>query len=274
MVVATPIGNLGDLSSRAADVLRGADLVAAEDTRRTGRLLAHIGADVAQLSYHDHNEEQRLPQLVDRIRAGATVALVTDAGTPAVSDPGYRLVRACIDAGLAVEAVPGPSALLHALVVSGLSTDRFTFEGFLPRRRGARADRLAELADEPRTMVLYLSPHRAAADLADLAAAVGDDRPGALCRELTKLHEEVVRAPLAELLELARVGVRGEATLVVGGAPAEPVVARSADELAKDVARRVAAGVSKKAAIAEVAAEARVPKREVYQAVVDAGGSA
>ncbi len=274
MVVATPIGNLGDLSSRAADVLRGADLVAAEDTRRTGRLLAHIGADVAQLSYHDHNEEQRLPQLVDRIRAGATVALVTDAGTPAVSDPGYRLVRACIDAGLAVEAVPGPSALLHALVVSGLPTDRFTFEGFLPRRRGARADRLAELADEPRTMVLYLSPHRAAADLADLAAAVGDDRPGALCRELTKLHEEVVRAPLAELLELARVGVRGEATLVVGGAPAEPVVARSADELAKDVARRVAAGVSKKAAIAEVAAEARVPKREVYQAVVDAGGSA
>lgn len=282
VVVSTPIGNLGDLSPRGAETLRMADLVAAEDTRRTGRLLAHVGSEVPQLSFHEHNEHERLPDLVARVAAGQTVALVTDAGTPAISDPGYRLVRACVDVGLRVEAVPGPSAVLHALVVSGLPTDRFVFEGFLPRRQGTRGRRLAEIAAETRTIVLYISPHRAAGDLADLEAELGADRPAALCRELTKLHEEVIRAPLGELAERTRAGeLRGEATLVVSGAPAgrtsgarqhsHPEVRTS--ELAEEVRRRIAAGTSKKAAIAAVASEAGVPKREVYQAVVDAGSS-
>lgn len=273
VVVSTPIGNLDDLSNRAAEVLRTADLVAAEDTRRTGRLLAHIDADTRQISYHDHNAAERAPELVERISGGATVALVTDAGTPAVSDPGYRLVRAAIDAGLPVEAVPGPSALLHALVVSGLPTDRFVFEGFLPRKGGARRDRLRELSSEPRTVVVYVSPHRGDTDLGDLAEALGADRPGALCRELTKLHEEVIRAPLGDLAaRVAEDGIRGEATLVVGGAEPPAPGERSAEDLVEAVRLRMEAGLDKRTAIAETATDLAVPKREVYQAVVDAGG--
>ncbi|MDP8960386.1 MAG: 16S rRNA (cytidine(1402)-2'-O)-methyltransferase [Actinomycetota bacterium] len=274
VVVSTPIGNLGDLSPRAAETLRRADLVAAEDTRRTGRLLAHVRSDAPQVSFHEHNEDQRLPDLLARVTAGQTVALVTDAGTPGISDPGYRLVRACVRSGLRVDAVPGPSAVLHALVVSGLPTDRFAFEGFLPRRQTARSRRLAELATEPRTIVFYASPHRAVADLEDLAAGLGPDRPAALCRELTKLHEEVIRAPLGELAERVRAGeLRGEVTLVVSGLPAASRPKPEPGELAEEVRRRVVTGTSKKSAIAEVAAEAGVPKREVYQAVVDAGRS-
>jgi 16S rRNA (cytidine1402-2'-O)-methyltransferase len=273
VLVATPIGNLDDLSDRAVAALRDADLVAAEDTRRTGRLLAHVGAETPQVSYHDHSPLERTGELVERVRAGDTVVLVTDAGTPSVSDPGYRLVRACLDADLPVEAVPGPSAVLHALVVSGLPTDRFAFDGFLPRRGSARGQRLAEIADEPRTTVLFLSPHRADRDLADLAEACGADRAAALCRELTKLHEEVRRGPLGELAAAAeRDGIRGEVTLVVAGAPPTPSVEASPAELAREVELRTAAGLDKKDAIAEVAAEAGVAKREVYQAVLDAGG--
>lgn len=271
VVVATPIGNLEDLSPRAAAALRDADLVAAEDTRRTGRLLAHIGADVPQLSYHEHNEDERIPGVVARIERGDVVALVTDAGTPGVSDPGFRLVRACVAAGLSVDAVPGPSAVLHALVVSGLPTDRFAFEGFLPRRGAARRSRLEQLSTEPRTVVLYLSPHRAADDLTDLAGALGDVRPATLARELTKLHEEVWRDTLGALARRATdEGVRGEATLVVGGAQ-QRVVERRPQELADEVALRVEAGLARREAIAEVAAESGVPKRDVYQAVVDSG---
>ena len=271
VVVATPIGNLGDLSPRAAEALSTADLVLAEDTRRTGRLLQHIGAGTPQRSFHEHNERERLDEVLALLCDGATVALVTDAGTPAVSDPGYRLVAACADAGVAVGAVPGPSAVLHALVVSGLPTDRFAFEGFLPRKGAARTARLDELATEPRTTVLFLSPHRADDDLRDLADHLGTDRPAALCRELTKLHEEVVRAPLGDLARRAAAEApRGEVTLVVAGAPAE-VAARPSDaELVERVRALIATGVAKKAAIAEVAAAADVPKREVYQAVLDA----
>lgn len=275
VVVSTPIGNLEDLSPRAVATLRDADLIAAEDTRRTGRLLAHADIDTPQVSYHDHNAQQRAPELVDRILTGATVALVTDAGTPAVSDPGYRLVRACVDEGVTVEAVPGPSAVLHALVVAGLPTDRFAFEGFLPRKGASRNQRLEDLRAERRTIVLYLSPHRGEADLEDLAEALGPQRPAALCRELTKLHEEVVRAPLGDLAaRVAEHGVRGEATLVVGGAP-DPAADRdrSPGALVDAVRLRIEAGLDKKTAIAEVAADLAVPKRDVYQAVVDAGGS-
>ena len=271
VLVSTPIGNLGDLSPRAAATLASADLVAAEDTRRTRVLLDHIGVRVPLTSVHDHNENRRAGPLLDRVAAGETVVLVTDAGTPGVSDPGYVLVREALARELAVEAVPGPSAALHALLLSGLPMDRFVFEGFLPRKAGARSRRLAELADEPRTLVLYVSPHRAAEDLAALSEAFGA-RPAALARELTKLHEEVWHGTLPELAERAAGGVRGEVTLVVAGA--EPV-APSAEpaDLAAQVAALVQSGTSKRDAIPMIAAIAGVPRRVVYQAVLDAASS-
>jgi 16S rRNA (cytidine1402-2'-O)-methyltransferase len=270
VVVATPIGNLGDLSPRAAGVLRGVDLVLAEDTRRTGKLLAHVGSEVRQLSLHEHNERERSGEVVERIRAGARVALVSDAGTPGVSDPGYRLVAACVAAGVRVEAVPGPSALLTALVVSGLPTDRVAFEGFLPRKGAARRHRLDELRLEPRTLVLYVAPHRASADLADLASALGGDRPAVLCRELTKLHEEVIRGSLAVLVDRVADGVRGELTLVVAGAPAAATPEQDDATLVGRVRDLESAGHPRKAAIAEVARAAAISKRRVFDAVVAA----
>jgi 16S rRNA (cytidine1402-2'-O)-methyltransferase len=271
VVVATPIGNLGDLSPRAAETLRTVDLVLAEDTRRTGRLLRHIGSEVPQRSLHEHNERERIDEVVARIAAGERLALVSDAGTPAVSDPGYRLLAACAEAGIRIEVVPGPSAALTALVASGLPTDRVAFEGFLPRKGGTRRERLAELATERRTMVLFISPHRVGDDLTDLAAALGEDRPAALARELTKLHEEVRRGPLGDLRDGVGEGVRGEVTLVVAGAPAREIVPASDDELVARVRELIGTGTAKKVAIAEVAVAAGVPKRRVYQAVVDAG---
>jgi 16S rRNA (cytidine1402-2'-O)-methyltransferase len=268
VVVATPIGNLGDLSPRAAEALRSADVVAAEDTRRTRVLLDHIGAGTAMTSYHEHNESARTGPLLDRVAAGETVVLVSDAGTPGVADPGYRLVRAAIDRGLPVDAVPGPSAVIQALVLSGLALDRFTFEGFLPRKGGARQRRLEELVREHRTMIFYVAPHRAADDLEAMAGVFGD-RPAALARELTKLHEEVYRAPLDELARrVAAEGVRGEVTLVVGGA-AESEEMPGAASLAARVHEVVAAGSSKKDAIAAVAGATGVARRVVYQAVID-----
>lgn len=269
-VVATPIGNLADLSPRAAEVLRTADLVLAEDTRRTGRLLAHVGSAAAQRSLHEHNERARVDEIVDRIVAGAEVALVTDAGTPLVSDPGLVLVRACIAAGVTVVPIPGASAVLAALVASGLASDRVAFDGFLPRRGGARTARLAELADEPRTVVLFLSPHRAADDLTDLAAACGDDRPAALCRELTKLHEEIRRGPLGELRDGARDGLRGELTLVIAGAPEPDAPALDAVTVAEEVAALVADGRSTRDAVAQVASAHGLRRRDVYATVLAA----
>jgi 16S rRNA (cytidine1402-2'-O)-methyltransferase len=271
LVVATPIGNLGDLSPRAAEALRDADLVVAEDTRRTGRLLAHVGADTPQWSLHEHNEADRAAAVVERLQAGESVVLVSDAGTPTVSDPGYRLVGACIAAGIEVVAVPGPSAVLHALVTAGLPTDRFAFDGFLPRSGAARRDRLAEVAAERRTVVLFLSPHRAAADLADLASACGADRPAAIGRELTKLHEQTLRGTLGDLAARAsEEGLRGELTLVLAGAPEPTLDPADLDPaaLAARVAALEADGTDRKQAIAEVARNLGIPKREVYDAVV------
>jgi 16S rRNA (cytidine1402-2'-O)-methyltransferase len=269
VVVATPIGNLADLSARATDVLREVDLILAEDTRHTGRLLAHIGSPVPQRSLHEHNERERTAEVLVRLRAGERVALVSDAGTPAVSDPGYRLIATCVAAGIRVEPIPGPSAVLAALVASGLPTDRFAFDGFLPRKGQARRERVTELATEPRTIVLFAAPHRVADDLDDLAAALGPDRLASLARELTKLHEEVRHGTLASLADGAREGVRGEVTLVIAGAPAAPAALPDDQELAARVADRITAGTSKKDAIAEVARHAGVPKRTVYQAVLD-----
>ncbi|WP_420456505.1 16S rRNA (cytidine(1402)-2'-O)-methyltransferase [Rubrivirga sp.] len=219
VLVPTPVGNLEDLTFRALRVLKEADVVACEDTRTSGTLFAHYGIETPRLSFHIHNEHGRVAQLVGRMEAGETVALISDAGTPGISDPGFLLVRAAAQAGVRVEALPGPTALVPALVASGLPTDRFVFEGFLPHKKG-RQTRLTALEGETRTIVLYESPHRLVKLLGQLAEHLGDDRPAAVGRELTKLHEEVRRGTLAELAAHygGQAKVRGEIVVVVGGA--------------------------------------------------------
>lgn len=243
--------------------------MAAEDTRRLHRLTRDLGVTPPGrvVSYFEANEAARTPDLVARLLDGARVLLVTDAGMPSVSDPGYRLVAAAVEAGIRVTAVPGPSAVLTALALSGLPVDRFCFEGFPPRKAGERARTLAANAAEPRTMVYFEAPHRLAETLAAMAEAFGADRPAAVCRELTKTYEEVKRGTLAELARWAEPGVRGEITVVVGGAPPKPAAETPAQELAARVARREEGGEHRKAAIAAVALEAGVPKRIVFDAV-------
>lgn len=264
VLVGTPIGNLDDLSPRAAAAMAEADVVVCEDTRRTGRLLQAAGVKARQLlAVHDHNEEAQVGVVVARLQAGETVVVVSDAGMPGLSDPGERLVRAAADVGAEVVVVPGPSAAVAALVASGLPTGRFAFEGFLPRSGSGRAERVAALAGERRTVVLYEAPHRLARTLEELRAAFGDDRRVAIARELTKLHEEVWRGTLAEAVaRAAEVEPRGEHVLVVGGAPPPP--AATDDELAAAVARLLGDGLSTRDAVAEVAAAFEVPKRRVY----------
>ncbi len=267
----SPIGNAADASQRLRETLESADVVAAEDTRRLRRLAADLGIRISGdvVSYFEANERARVPQLVERMLGGSTVAVITDAGMPGISDPGYRLVRAAAEAGVPVHAVPGPSAVTTALAVAGLPSDRWVFEGFLPRGAGERRGRLAELAGERRTVVLLESPRRVGRTLGELADAFGIDRPAVLCRELTKTYEEVVRLPLGELAAwAAEREVRGEITLVVGGAPDAPPPA--AADLAAMVRAREAAGVDRKAAMSEVARTAGVPRREVYDAVLAA----
>ena len=224
-VVATPIGNLGDVTARAREVLGRVAVVAAEDTRHSGRLLAALGISRPLVSLHEHNERERVPALLARILAGEDVALVSDAGTPLVSDPGFQLVRAAVEAGVEVVAVPGPSALIAALSIAGLPTDRFCFEGFLPARAGARQARLAGLAGETRTMVFYEAPQRLAGFLEDAATACGEDRRAVVARELTKLHERTYHGTLAQLALLARQDPdlrRGEIVVLVAGAARPP----------------------------------------------------
>jgi 16S rRNA (cytidine1402-2'-O)-methyltransferase len=219
-VVATPIGNLEDLAPRARQTLASVDLIAAEDTRHTGRLLSHFGIKTRLLALHDYNEEEIARKLIRDLVAGISVALVSDAGTPLVSDPGYRLVKAAHRAGITVSPIPGPSALTAALSAAGLPTDRFCFEGFLPAKNKARRDVLATLANESRTMIFYESVHRISDALGDLAAAFGEDRPAFLGRELTKLHEQCVHATLGELAEQTADGTitgKGEFVIIVGG---------------------------------------------------------
>ncbi len=269
VLAATPIGQVGDAPPRLAAELAGADVVAAEDTRRLRRLTGDLGIEIAGrvVSYFEGNESSRTPALLEALEAGERVVLVTDAGMPSVSDPGYRLVAAAVEAGIHVTAVPGPSAVLTALAVSGLPVDRFCFEGFLPRKAGERARRLASVADEQRTMVFFEAPHRTLAALEAMAEALGDDRPAAVCRELTKTHEEVRRGPLAELAAWAAEGVRGEVTIVVAGATPTASVATDPASLRAAVAEMEEDGMRTKEAIAAVAAAAGLPKREVYQAV-------
>ena len=268
VLAATPIGQVGDAPPRLAAELAGADLVAAEATRRLRRLTTELGIVLGGrvVSYFEGNESARTPQLVEALEAGRRVVLVTDAGMPSVSDPGYRLVAAAVDRGVRVTAVPGPSAVLTALAVSGLPVDRFCFEGFLPRKAGERGRRLAALAGEERTLVFFEAPHRTEATLAAMAEAWGGDRRAAVCRELTKTHEEVRRGGLAELATWAGDGVRGEVTLVVAGAVPEQVDTDPVS-LAGLVADAESIGTPRKQAILDVARRAGVPKREVYDAV-------
>ena len=266
IVVGTPIGNLEDLSERARRVLGEVRTVAAEDTRRTGRLLERVGARPRLLSFFEGNERERLPEILGLLRGGQDVGLVTDAGMPTISDPGYRLVAACVEVGIPVEVVPGPSAVIAALAVSGLPTDRFVFEGFLPRAGAARRDRLAGLASESRTGVLFESPRRVSRTIADLLDACGDRR-AAICRELTKLHEEVLRGRLSELAAATRDrDLKGEVTIVMEGASASAGNGTLQD--AVDLARElVDAGARKREAARDASKRTGVPAREVYDAL-------
>ncbi len=263
-LVPTPIGNLGDISRRAAEILGAADFIAAEDTRVTVKLLNHLELRKPMTAYHRHNCETAGPVILGRIQAGETCALVTDAGTPAISDPGEDLVALCAAAGVEVEAVPGPCALTVALSVSGLPTGRFTFEGFLPQNRKNRRAQLDSLADEERTMVFYEAPHKLRATLDDLADAFGPERPLAVCRELTKLHEEVLRFTIGEAqARYAAQEPRGEFVLVVGGRPAQTEEADGEAALAR-AERLRREGLPLKRAAAQAAEEFGVKKRWLY----------
>jgi 16S rRNA (cytidine1402-2'-O)-methyltransferase len=269
VLAAAPIGNPADASGRLAAALAGAQVIAAEDTRRVRRLAASLGVRLSGrvVSYYDAVERSRVAGLLGALRDGKDVLLITDAGTPAISDPGFRLVTAAAADGVPVTVLPGPSAVTAALAVSGLPSDRFCFEGFPPRRPGERARRFAGLAGEPRTMIFFESPRRVSATLDGLAAAFGADRRATVCRELTKPHQEIRRGTLADLAEWAAGGVLGEITLVVAGAPAGGRGA-TPGEAAALVADREAAGTPRKTAIAEVSKELNLAKREVYDAVL------
>lgn len=268
ILAATPIGNLGDASRRLVEVLENAEVVAAEDTRTTQRLLQALGvANRPRLiALHDHNEKHRAAELA-ALAADADLVVLSDAGMPTVSDPGYGLVAAAVAAGVTVTAIPGPSAVITALAIAGLPTDRFTFEGFLPRKAGDRRSALTALAGEPRTMVFFESPSRLAAALTDIADVFGPDRRVAVCRELTKLYEEVRRGTAAELAAWAEQGVKGEIVVVAEGAPPRAI---SAAEALGQVQALVASGIRLKDACAEVAAATGLSSRELYQGALAA----
>jgi 16S rRNA (cytidine1402-2'-O)-methyltransferase len=266
-VVGTPIGNLGDMTPRARETLARVALVAAEDTRRTGRLLAGLDIRRPMLSFFEGNERERVTQILPRLMAGDDVALVTDGGMPGVSDPGFRLVRAAAAEGIDVRVIPGPSAAIAALVVSGLPTDRFVFEGFLPKREGERMRRLDELAEDRRTIVCFESPARLRAMLRDLLIAMGDRRV-AVARELTKLHEEVVRGTVSEILAGMSDGdLRGEVAVVIAGSPATP--AGEVGVFVHEAAELVGSGMRKREAAHEVAERHGVSANAVYRALLD-----
>jgi len=269
VLAATPIGRVGDASPRLAEELATANVVAAEDTRRLRRLTSDLAVTITGrvVSYFEGNESARTPVLLEALNNGERVLLVTDAGMPSVSDPGYRLVVAAVADDIRVTAVPGPSAVLTALAVSGLPVDRFCFEGFLPRKAGERSRRLESLRDEQRTMVFFEAPHRTGTALAAMAEAFGPNRPAAVCRELTKTHEEVRRGGLAALVEWAAEGVRGEVTIVVEGAGERAEVPHDPTAWRELVAELEMNGMPRKDAILDVARRAGVPKREVYDVV-------
>lgn len=263
-VIATPIGNLEDITLRALAILKQVDLIAAEDTRHTRILLAHYEIQTPLMSYHEHNEQSRAPLLIERLQRGENLALVTDAGTPAISDPGYRLIAGAIGAGIRIVPVPGPSALLAALSASGMPTDRFVFEGFLPSKRADRQKKLESLRDEPRTLVFYEAPHRLHDSLADMRRIFGE-REIAVGRELTKLHEEFVRGSLDDVnLELSGRELKGEITIVLRGASGRKE-APSEEQLCSDIDRLAKQGAGIKQIAETLGDRYGLPKRQVYR---------
>ena len=264
-VVGTPIGNLEDMTFRAVQILKDVDLIAAEDTRHTGGLLQHFQIDTPQISYHDHNRNSRLSELLSRLQQGRSIALVTDAGMPGISDPGYELVAACAEAGIAIVPIPGATAVVTALSAGGLPSDRFVFEGFLPPKGSERRDRLEALQTESRTIVLYEAPHRLRQTLADLTMALGDDRPLVLARELTKRFEEFWRGTLAEAIAVYRDREPvGEFTVLIAGASATaPLLSESA--LKSELQHLLQQGLSRSQASRQLAQQTALPRRQVYQ---------
>ena len=268
-LVPTPIGNLGDISVRCRETLEQADFIAAEDTRVTLKLLNYLGIKKSLVSYFEHNKAAKGNVILDRILAGETCALVSDAGSPAISDPGEDLVKQCAEAGVTVCAIPGPCAVITALSISGQSTGRFCFEGFLSTAKKSRRDHLEALVKEQRTMIFYEAPHKLLNTLEDMAAVFGEDRPISLCRELTKLHEEVVRTTLGEAVaKYTENPPKGEFVLVVAGAPEEAKEAATADDAAERVKALMESGLSRKDAIKQTAKELDLPKNVVYDAAL------
>ena len=269
-LVPTPIGNLGDISPRCRETLEKADFIAAEDTRVSLKLLNHLGIRKSLVSYHQHNQNQKGQGIVDRILAGETCALVSDAGSPAISDPGEELVKQCAQAGITVCAIPGPCALVTALSVSGQSTGRFCFEGFLSTAKKSRMEHLESLRKETRTMIFYEAPHKLLSTLEDMEKVFGPQRPISLCRELTKLHEEVIRTTLSGALALyAQQSPKGEFVLVVAGAEPEEKPQATAEEAAAQVARLMEQGLSRKDAVKQTAEALGLPKNLVYDAALN-----
>ena len=268
-LVPTPIGNLGDISLRCRQTLEQADFIAAEDTRVTLKLLNHLGIKKSLVSYFEHNKTQKGEMIVERILAGETCALVSDAGSPAISDPGEELVKQCAEAGVTVCAIPGPCAVITALSISGQSTGRFCFEGFLSTSKKSRKEHLESLIGEQRTMIFYEAPHKLVSTLESLAEVFGGERPISLCRELTKLHEEVIRTTLQGALELyAQQPPKGEFVLVVAGAAPVQKESFTAEDAAARVARLMAEGMSRKDAVKQAAKELDLPKNVVYDAAL------
>lgn len=268
-LVPTPIGNLGDISQRCRETLENADFIAAEDTRVTLKLLNHLNIKKPLVSYYEHNKASKGNVILERILEGQTCALVSDAGSPAISDPGEDLVRLCAEAGVTVTAIPGPCAVITGLSISGQPTGRFCFEGFLSTAKKSRREHLESLATEQRTMVFYEAPHKLLSTLQDMAQVFGNDRPISLCRELTKLHEEVVRTTLGDAVALYTENPpKGEFVLVIAGAPKEETVPASAEDAAQRVAQLVEAGLSRKDAIRQTAKELGLPKNVVYDAAL------
>ena len=264
-LVPTPIGNLGDISVRCRQTLEQADFIAAEDTRVSLKLLNHLGIKKSLVSYYEHNKAFKGDKIVERILAGETCALVSDAGSPAISDPGEDLVKQCAAAGITVCAIPGPCAAITALSISGQATGRFCFEGFLSTAKKSRREHLESLAKENRTMIFYEAPHKLVSTLEDMAAVFGEDRPISLCRELTKLHEEVVRTTLGEAVAKYTANApKGEFVLIVAGAPEGTKEAASETDAAQRVAQLIAEGLSRKDAVKQTAKELDLPKNVVY----------
>lgn len=269
-LVPTPIGNLGDISTRCRETLAQADFIAAEDTRVSLKLLNHLGIKKSLVSYFEHNKAEKGEKIVERILAGETCALVSDAGSPAISDPGEDLVKQCMDAGITVCAIPGPCAVITALSISGQSTGRFCFEGFLSTAKKSRREHLESLMTESRTMVFYEAPHKLLATLEDMAAVFGNDRPISLCRELTKVHEEVIRTTLgAAIKKYTEVPPKGEFVLVIAGAPAVGKEKATSADAAARVAELMVGGMSRKDAIRQTAIELDLPKNVVYNAALN-----